>query len=133
MRAKEKTKMDYINEEVILIYAVACFLWWGACTTGVKKVIPSIGINKKYYPQGYIMPGQRMQKFFKLKKQEIPRWCYRTLLLSFVYIAYFIAMSLEYLCVDDKLLIMDLFEYGYIAITALYAVQFFIFWNLYKK
>ena len=79
------------------------------------------------------MPGQRMRKFFKLKKQEIPRWCYRTLLLSFVYIAYFIAMSLEYLCVDDKLLIMDLLEYGYIAITALYAVQFFIFWNLYKK
>lgn len=125
--------MDYINEEVILIYAVACFLGWVACTTGMKKVIQSIGINKKYYPQGYIMPGQRMRKFFKLKKQEIPRWCYRTLLLSFVYIAYFVVMSLVYLCVDNKLLIMDLFEYGYIVITGLYAVQFFIFWNLYKK
>ena len=40
--------MDYIDEKVILLYAVACFLGWGACTTGIKKVIQSIGINRKY-------------------------------------------------------------------------------------
>ena len=40
--------MDYIDEKVILLYAVACFWGWVACTTGMKKVIPSIGINRKY-------------------------------------------------------------------------------------
>lgn len=124
---------NYINEKVILLFAASCLFLWAASIITTKRTIKRIGINRKYYPKGYIMPGRKFRKIFGLKKTEIPKWCYRTFLFSFLVVIYFIIGSLIYLFATDKIFALDLFEHGYIVMMTFYLIHFSFFSKLYKK
>ena len=63
---------NYINEKVILLFAASCLFLWAASIITTKRTIKRIGIKRKYYPKGYIMPGRKFRKIFGLKKQKFP-------------------------------------------------------------
>ena len=102
---------------------------------GIRKMIKGIGINRKYYPKGYIMPGRKIRKLFRLKKQEIPKWAYCFVLYSFVYIAYFVIYSVMYLFVseEDKYQIMVLAERSFYVICDFELIFSLLCRHKYKK
>lgn len=76
--------------EVLCVFAIMAFMGWYADAVAMKKAMKTIRIHAKYYPKKYIMPGRKVRKLLKLEKKEIPKWIYRTFLMSFVYIFVFV-------------------------------------------
>lgn len=125
--------MDYIDETAISLFAFLGLVGWMSNVFGTRKMIKKVGINRKYYPKGYIMPGRKIRKLFKLKKQEIPRWTYCSILYSFGYIAYFLVFSAMYLFAEDKYMIMEVAEHSF-CFMAIFDLFIFVFYqHKYRK
>ena len=74
--------------EVLCVFAIMAFMGWYADAVAMKKAMKTIRIHAKYYPKKYIM--RRKSANSELEKKEIPKWIYRTFLMSFVYIFVFV-------------------------------------------
>lgn len=125
--------MDKVDIDVIIFFACICFGGWLACVHTTPRLIKAIGINPKYYPQGYIMLSDNMIRLFRLKWREIPRWCYHELLFSFVYIIYFFAGSAVYLLSDDSFASLQFFVRGWEIIVIVHMLHLIVFNHLYKR
>ena len=85
--------------EVLCVFAIMAFMGWYADAVAMKKAMKTIRIHAKYYPKKYIMPGRKVRKLLKLEKKEIPKWIYRTFLMSFVYILFIFSQFYSFLII----------------------------------
>lgn len=117
------------HRSVILMFAIMSFMGWYGCSFSMKKTIKDVGFHKKYYPQRYVMPNRLIRKLYKLDKREIPKWINCELLMSFIYILWFIISVLVYLLSNDKLSSLQLFIwiYGIFACADSLYVTIFLF------
>lgn len=117
------------HHKVIMFFGVLSFLGWIGSVGTTKNAIKEVGFHKRYYPSRYVMPNRNLRKLFNLKKQEIPKWVRRELLMSFVYIGLFIVFTLMYLISENKLFISEIFFkiYGVVMFSNLVHTMIFLF------
>ena len=108
---------------------IFCFLW-GRET---RKWINKTGVNKRNYPDKYIMLKPWMKKLFCLKKQEIAQWCYRMLLISLGNFGLFLVCLILYVCLSDPRVLSDLFIYSWAALQLVSILYFDRHLNSYKR
>lgn len=117
---------------IIIMYGIMSLMGWYGCVFTTKKVIKEIGFHEKYYPQKYVLPDRKMRKMFGIEKKEIPKWCYREFLMSFVYLAMFLNSTLAYLLFANKLIVAQVFVWGYCIVMGVHMLHFIIFMILYS-
>jgi len=61
-------------------------------------MIVEVGINPRFYPKGYTQPKKWMKKFFRIKKQMIPKYLYIQLVLSIALVVFEFVNIFIYLC-----------------------------------
>lgn len=121
------------HHSVIITFLILSFMGWYGCVFPTKRLIRQVGLNVKYWPKHYIVPNKKIRRLYDLKKQEIPKWCYYQLLLSYVYIILFVISFLLYFCLNNKLWVMESFMRVWCVITAvdmIYLVANCIFYRI---
>lgn len=122
-----------MEKQVIIAFGIMSFMgWYGSAITS-KRTIEDIEYHNKHYPNKYIMPDIKMRKIFGLKKKEIPKWLYRELFMSFVYIAMFIVSAGMILMFDNKPFIAVVFFILYITVWSAQITHILINLVLFKK
>lgn len=122
-----------MEKQVIIAFGIMSFMgWYGSAITS-KRTIEEIGYHNKHYPNKYIMPDIKMRKIFGLKKKEIPKWLYRELLMSFVYIAMFIVSAGTILMFDNKPFIAVALFILYIIVWSAQIIHILMNLVLFKK
>ena len=113
--------------EVLCVFAIMAFMGWYADAVAMKKA--------KYYPKKYIMPGRKVRNLLKLEKKEIPKWIYRTFLMSFVYIFVFVISTTLILVLkgDAQIFVAGISAYIYEGLWTCDVLRRLIFLPLYKK
>ena len=101
------------HHSVILLFGILSFMAWYGCVFTTKRIIQRGGLHIKYWPKRYVMPNRTIRRLYGLKSREIPKWCYRQLWMSFVYIILFVIASILYLLSDNKLFISELCMWVY--------------------
>lgn len=121
--------------EVLCVFAIMAFMGWYADAVAMKKAMKTIRIHAKYYPKKYIMPGRKVRKLLKLEKKEIPKWIYRTFLMSFVYIFVFVISTALILVLkgDAQIFVAGISAYIYEGLWMCDVIRRLIFLPLYKK
>ena len=99
---------------------IFCFLW-GRET---RKWINKTGVNKRNYPDKYIMLKPWMKKLFCLKKQEIAQWCYHMLLVSLGNVGLFLICLILCVFLDNSEVLLDPFVYSWSALQAITLIYF---------
>ena len=122
-----------MEKEVFIAFAIMSFMGWYASAISTKKTIKEIGIHRMYYPKKYILPNRTMRKIFGLPKKEIPKWLYRELLMSFVYITMFIMSTGMLIVFENKLLIVVVFFVLYIALWGIQILHTVVNLILFRK
>ena len=125
----ENTMGHYV---VIMIFGILSFMGWYACVFTTKCLIQQGGLHEKYWPKRYIMPNRKIRRLYGLKKREIPKWCYYQLILSFVYVALFVASLFLYVLLDNKLFVLDFFMWIWCIIVGLDGVYIVVCTSIYK-
>ncbi len=120
------------HHSVIIMFAIWSFMGWYASTAATKRTIKDIGIFEKYYPDKYIMPSRRFRKMFRLKKQEIPKWLYASLCMSFVYIILWVLLIVLYFSLDNKYWVAQIFYWIYGVVMGVHMITIFINVFLFK-
>lgn len=119
-----------VEKEMLFLGGLYSLIGWYGCVFTTKKWIKSIGL--KYYPKGYIMPNRKIRKIFKLKKQEIPKWLYFDLLLSFVYILLFLCTVFVCLFPGKFMFLKFILFYSYEVVVGFNVIQVLICAFIYR-
>lgn len=87
----------------------------------------------KYWPEKYIMPNAMIRKLYRLKKKEIPKWCYWQFYVSFVYILLFVVGMPLVFFMKNKALITEILLWTYLCIIGLQLTYIVVCDTKYKK
>lgn len=95
---------EQLNDIISIIFLGS---WTGlASFFGFRRsaliMIVEVGINPRFYPKGYTQPKKWMKKFFRIKKQMIPKYLYIQLVLSIALVVFEFVNIFIYLCFKDK-------------------------------
>lgn len=118
---------SYLNEftnELIIYFlwlsSLSSFLWIKRTRNWINKT----GVNKRNYPDKYIMLKPWMKKLFCLKKQEIAQWCYHMLLVSLGNVGLFLICLILCVFLDNSEVLLDPFVYSWSALQAITLIYF---------
>ena len=122
-----------IDYSAIIVFAIISGLTFYGYVNGTRIIISEVGINKKFYPQRYIMSHRSIAKFFKIKRKPIPKYLYFELFAAIVCAMFFQINTIIYLCTNGNMQIADLFiriHVGFVLIDSIYGT---IWFRIYKK
>ncbi len=117
---------------IVFIYTIYVFMGVCGSICATRTALKEIGINEKYYPKHYILPGRKIRKLFGLNKREIPKWLYADFILPIIFILCLLAFLLVFSNMQNRLLVFHTFMRIYSVILVVYMLKYIICFLMFK-